>query len=89
MLQKSLSVGFGYQPVQGENLLGVGLNWGQPNETTFAPGLDDQYTAEVFYRWNITREFALSPDLQYLRNPALNPSQTSVWVFGLRARFVL
>jgi porin len=89
VLQKSLSVGFGYQPVPGKNLLGVGLNWGEPNESTFAPGLDDQYTAEVFYRWNVSREIALTPDLQYLKNPALNPDQDSIWVFGLRARFAL
>jgi len=89
VLQKSLSVGFGYQPVPGKNLLGVGLNWGEPNESTFAPGLDDQYTAEVFYRWNVSREIALTPDLQYLKNPALNPDQDSIWVFGLRARLAL
>ena len=89
VLQKSLSAGFGYQPVPGKNLLGVGFNWGQPNESTFAPGLDDQYTAEVFYRWNVSREIALTPDLQYVKNPALNPDQDSIWVFGLRARFAL
>ncbi len=89
LLEKSLSVGFGYQPRPGENLLGVGLNWGQPNETTFAAGLDSQYTAELFYRWNITRELALTPDLQYLNNPALTPDRDGLWVFGLRLRFAL
>ena len=89
VLQKSVSVGFGYQPNPGKNLLGVGFNWGQPNETTFSPGLDDQYTAEVFYRWNATREIALTPDVQYIRNPALNPDADDLWVLGLRARFAL
>ena len=82
-------LGFGYQPVPGKNLLGVGFNWGRPNESTFAPGLDDQYTVELFYRWNVTREIALTPDLQYLKNPALNPGHDSLWVLGLRARLAL
>ena len=86
LMQKSVSVGFGYQRNPGQNLLGVGLNWGEPNETTFAPGLDDQYMVEVFYRWQISREIALTPDLQYLVDPALNPDEDSIWVFGLRAR---
>jgi porin len=89
LLQTSLSVGFGYQPVPGKNLLGFGLNWGEPNETTFEPGLPDQYTAEVFYRWDLTREFALTPDVQYLKDPALNPDHSSIWVFGLRGRLAL
>jgi len=89
LMQKSVSVGFGYQRSPGRNLLGAGLNWGEPNETTFTSGLDDQYTAEVFYRWQLAREIALTPDVQYLRNPALNPDQDSIWVFGLRARLVL
>jgi porin len=88
LMQKSVSIGFGYQRNRGQSLLGVGVNWGEPNETTFGPGLDDQYTAEVFYRWQIAREVALTPDLQYLKNPALNTGQNSIWVFGLRARFV-
>jgi porin len=86
LLQKSVSVGFGYQRIPGQSLLGLGFNWGEPNESTFEPGLDDQYTLELFYRWQIAREIALTPDVQYLKNPALNPDQDAIWIFGLRAR---
>jgi porin len=89
LTQKSVSVGFGYQPNPGKSLLGLGLNWGQPNEDTWGPGLDDQYTAELFYRWQISKGLALTPDLQYIKNPALDPSTSSIWVFGLRVRGVL
>ena len=85
LLQKSISTGFGYQRVAGRDLLGVGFNWGEPNES-FGAGLDDQYSVELFYRWQLTRELAITPDLQLLINPALNPDQESIWVFGLRAR---
>lgn len=89
LMQKSVSVGFGYQKNPGKNLLGIGLNWGEPNEDTWQPGLPDQYTAEVFYRWQVSKAFALTPAVEYLKNPALNPDTDSIWVFGLRLRGVL
>lgn len=89
LLQKSLSVGFLYQKDPTGDLFGLGLNWGQPNETTFTPGLDDQYTMEAFYRFQFTQQFAITPSVEYLKNPALNPGHNSIWVFGLRARLAL
>jgi len=89
LTQKSVSVGFGYQPNPGQNLLGLGLNWGEPNEDTWGPGLPDQYTAELFYRWQISKAIAVTPDLQYIKNPALNAETDSLWVFGLRVRGAL
>jgi porin len=89
LLEKSLSVGIGYQPTPGGNLLGFGLNWGEPNETTFGSGLDDQITTELFYRINLGQNFAVTADLQYVKDPALNATEDSLWVFGLRGRLVL
>ena len=89
LLERSLSTGFGYQRTPGKNLLGFGFNWGEPSESSFGPGLSNQLTAELFYRWNISREIALTPDLQYIKDPALNPEQSSIWVLGLRARLAL
>jgi len=31
----------------------------------------------------------LTPDVQLLFNPALNPDASSTWVFGIRARLAL
>jgi porin len=89
LTERSVSVGFGYQPNPGQNLLGVGLNWGQPNEDTWGPDLDDQYTAEIFYRWQVSKAFAITPDVQYLVNPALDNETDSLWVLGVRVRGVL
>ena len=79
-LERSISTGVGIQ--RGEfNLLGLGLNWGQP------PGdLSDQYTAEVFYRFQLIPNFTLTPDLQLIIDPALDPAQERLLVFGLRVR---
>ena len=49
--------------------LGLGFNWGQPNEDTFGPGLDDQYTVELFSRLQVMRNLQITPDIQYIRNP--------------------
>lgn len=89
LLQKSVSAGLGYQAVAGRDLLGIAFNWGEPNESTFVPGLNDQYTAELFYRFQLTEQFAITPDLQLLIDPALNPVEDQIWVFGLRARLAL
>ena len=90
LLEKSVSVGLGYQPrsigSDKGNLLGVGVNWGEPNSTVFGSGLDDQYGVEMFYRWQLTREIAITPNIQFIKDPALNPDEDSLWLFGLRAR---
>jgi porin len=86
LLEKSISAGVGYQPVPGGNLVGVAVNWGQPNEDTFGKGLDDQFTSEVFYRWQLTEHTAITPSFQLLINPAMNPDHDVVGVFGLRLR---
>ncbi|UCG22146.1 MAG: carbohydrate porin, partial [Deltaproteobacteria bacterium] len=76
-------------PVPKGDLLGFGFNWGEPNEDTFGPGLRDQYTTEAFFRWQLTPQFAITPDVQLLINPALNTEEDQIWVFGLRARLAL
>jgi porin len=89
LLEASLSAGFGYQWVPGRDLVGVAFNWGKPNETTWGPDLRDQYTAELFWRWQLAEQLAITPDLQLLVNPANNPQADRVWVFGVRARLAL
>jgi len=87
LLQKSLSLGFGYQAEAFSGLLGAGLNWGEPNEDTFGPGLDDQYAIEAFYRVPVGDRFAVTADAQLIKDAALNPDESTLWLFNLRARF--
>jgi porin len=86
LLEASVSAGFGYQRERGGDVLGVGLNWGRPNRDTFGTDLGDQYTAEVFYRWQVTQNVQLTPSVQVLVDPALNPDDDVIGVFGVRAR---
>jgi len=86
LLQKSLSVGVGYQTVAFKGLLGAAFNWGEPNETTFAPGLKDQFAVEVFYRAPVGERIALTADIQFIKDPAINPLENTIWMFNLRGR---
>ena len=89
LMQKSVSAGFAYQPVPQSDTLGVGFNWGEPNADTWGEGLRDQYTTEVYYRLHVTPRFAITPSLQLLMHPALDPELDRSWVFGLRVRMGL
>ena len=87
LLQKSLSIGMGRQMEAFSGLLGVGFNWGEPNEDTFGPGLSNQYAIEAFYRIPVGKRFAITADVQYIRDPALNPDESSLWMMNGRVRF--
>ncbi len=65
---------------------GAAVNWGSPNEDTFGPDLDDQFAMEVFFRAAAGKHVALTFDLQYINNPAINPTENNIWMFNLRAR---
>ena len=82
LLERSVSAGIGYYFKESKDLIGFGLNWGRPPHS----GLDDQYTAELFYRLQLTQNLAITPDVQLIVDPALNPDEDSIWVFGLRGR---
>ncbi len=86
---RSVSAGLGYYFRRRSDLMALGFNWGQPSDTTFSPGLNDQYTTELFYRLQLSPNFALTPDLQLLFDPALNPNEDVIAEFGLRARLAL
>ncbi|MDH3848995.1 MAG: carbohydrate porin, partial [Gammaproteobacteria bacterium] len=86
LLEASVSGGVGYQTEAFDGLLGAAVNWGRPNEDTFGPDLDDQLALEVFYRASVGRRAALTIDLQYINDPAINPSESSIWMFNLRGR---
>ena len=88
LLEKSVTAGVGYQPVPMRGVVGLGLNWGKPNQISFA-GAGDQYTTELFWRYQLTRELAVTPSLQYIKDPALNPAEDDLWAFGLRLRLAL
>ena len=87
LLQKSLSIGVGYQTEAFSGLAGAAINWGEPNEDTFSPGLDDQFAVELFYRVPLGNRFAVTADVQLIMNPAINPDESTIWMFNGRVRY--
>ncbi|ADE55633.1 carbohydrate porin [Coraliomargarita akajimensis] len=88
LLSKSISVGVGYQAVPKRDVIGLAVNWGEPNKASFG-NQDNQLTTEAFWRVPLTKELVITPSLQYINNPALNPTTDNMWAFGLRARMAL
>jgi porin len=82
----SISAGIGYHTRKKSDVIGLGLNWSRPSEDTFGPGLDDKYTAEIYYRLQVLKVLTITPDIQVLFNPALKPDEDVIFVFGLRGR---
>jgi carbohydrate-selective porin OprB len=58
------------------------IGWAKPSKDA----LRDQYTLELFYRFSVTPNFAITPDIQLVVDPALNPYKDQLWVAGVRAR---
>jgi porin len=85
LYEKTATIGFGRLLDQRTDVLGVGLNWGDPG----AEGLKDQTTLEVFYRFQFAQNLAFTPSFQYLNNPALNPNEDDLRILAFRVRVTL
>lgn len=84
LYKSTISAGLGIYTRQ-TDLFGVGLNWSDPGDA-FA---EAQYTAEIFYRLTVSPNLAITPSVQLIANPALNPEEDSLAIFGLRGRIAL
>ncbi|MEM8773793.1 MAG: carbohydrate porin [Pseudomonadota bacterium] len=82
LYNRSVSVGLGYYS-QRTDLAGLGLNWAEGNGTS-----GTQFTAELFYRFSISPGLQITPSIQFIDNPLLNPAESSITLLGLRARLV-
>ena len=58
----------------------LGAAWAEPTDAE----LNSEYVLETSYAFQLTPYFSLTPDVQLLLNPARQPEESSVWVFGLR-----
>jgi len=82
-IDKSVSAGFALYGLGGEsNTLGAALNWAD------AGGDDDQVTLEVFYLMKFMGFWEITPDIQVVQDPATNPDEDQVVIYGLRTRLV-
>lgn len=81
VLDRAISAGFGYDARGGKDLAGLGVGWGRaPNNPL------NQYTLEAFYRYDVTDFLQLTPQVQYIVNPANDPMTNDILVLGFRLR---
>jgi hypothetical protein len=71
----------GYDARSGQDLAGLGLNWGRAADNS-----RDQYTAEAFYRYDPKDFLQITPEIQYVANAANDPATGDILVLGLRLR---
>jgi porin len=67
----------------------IAVGWANPSSKTFGPGLDDESLIETSYKFQLSRNFSLTPNLQLVFNPAGNPGESSIWVFGVKVMLTL
>ena len=81
LMQTTFSTGLGLQR-QNRDVFGLGVSWGSPADGS----LRDQFTSEAFYRLQMTQFLAVTPDIQLIVDPALNPGEDVLAFFGVRLR---
>ena len=82
-VDRSFTAGIGWRPcAEFSDLFGFGLGWSRPENEA----LSSQTTAEVFYRFHVTPQFAITPNLQAIFDPSLNPEESLLWTAALRFR---
>lgn len=85
LMQKTATVGFIHRTNKHSDLFGLGVNWGEPSNEA----LREQTTTEFFYRWQVAKNLAVTPSVQWLIDPAFNTNEDDIWIVGLRARLTL
>lgn len=85
-MEADLGVGLGYgietKNRAARDLLAIGVNWGRPSN----PAYQDQFTTELFYRFQLLKNIAFTPSVQYIKDPIAAPESDDYWVFGFRWR---
>ncbi|MGA9251881.1 MAG: carbohydrate porin [Roseobacter sp.] len=71
-----MSVGTGYDLFRSRELAAIGLNWARALGTATVTNPRDQFTTEVFYRYQPFTNVQITPSFQLIANPAYDPTQS-------------
>lgn len=81
---RDLQVGCGMS-LRNQDALGVSASYNQPKIENSKP----QYTAEAYYRYKPVAYLEISPNVQFIQNPALNPNHDNLFYLGIRGRVMI
>ena len=87
LYEQDVKIGFIKYFERRSDLMGMSLSRGEIPEEFGTPN-DAQVTFEAFYRFQLAQNLAISANIQYLKDPALN-RQDDALVLGTRIRFSL
>jgi len=81
---KSATIGLLKQFHYRSDVAGLAVNWGElpPNP---ALASQEQTTVEAFWQIQIAQNLEITPNVQYLKNPALSTTYDDIWSAGVRA----
>ncbi len=82
--KRDIQVGHGFR-FRTHDILAIAFSTAQTN----VPGSKEQSTMEIFYRFNLTEHFEITPDYQLVINPTFNPNHNTLSYFGIRGRITL
>lgn len=85
---KAFSVGGEYQ-VAPDQFWSLGFAWSEPNKVVDGENVDDEWVIETSYKMQLSKNFSLTPDFQYIKNPSAIPSESSDFVIGVRGILTL
>lgn len=86
--ESSANLGFELTP-WAQRAWSLGVGWSEPSEETHGTGLKDEWVIETSYKMQLTRALSITPDIQWLKNPARLPTKDQLWIFGIRAIITL
>jgi hypothetical protein len=81
----STGVGWEGKLITESDVCGIGAAWGKPSDGS----LDDQYSAEVFYRLQVSPDNQLTVGYQLIFEPTFDPDRDVVGVFEVRWRIAM
>jgi len=81
LLDRAISIGTAYDARGGSDLAGLAVGWGRAPDNS-----RNQYELEAFYRYGVTDFLQITPEIQYVVNPAFDPETDQILVFGVRLR---
>jgi porin len=68
-----------------DQTVSLGAAWSEPVPDPVNPlRREDEYVLEASYIYQVSKNLSLTPDIQYIIDPADNPTTDDVWVLGLR-----
>jgi len=83
--ERAAAAGVGYLINERNDYVGFAAAWGRVSDWLTSGQDEDQYTMELFYRYNPVAHLQLIAGMQFVLNPALTDT-SSIWFPSVRAR---